>query len=77
MTSRWRIFPVASPDDPRWQGRRIWPELVVEAESAALARQVAARRATDASQPPVGNETRALVTGLEDEKLYWAERLPD
>ena len=26
---------------------------------------------------PIGNETRALVTGLEDEKLYWAERLPD
>jgi hypothetical protein len=75
--ARWRLYPVANPDDPRWQGRTIWPELVVEAESAAIARQVAAQQVIDPGQPPVGNETRALVTGFEDEKLYWAEPLPD
>jgi hypothetical protein len=75
--SRWRIFPVANSDDPRWQGRRIWPEMVVEAAGAAEARQRAAQQVIDNRQPPIGNESRALVTGLEDEKLYWVERLPD
>jgi hypothetical protein len=75
--SRWRIFPVAGPEDSRWQGRRIWPELVVEAASSAEARRLAARQALAADLPPIGNETRASVTGFEDEKLYWVERLPD
>ena len=67
---QWRIFPVAGPTDGRWQGRYIWPETVVEAGSAAEARRVAAARVLDRRQPRVGNESPAVVTGCEDEKLY-------
>jgi len=69
------IFPVAAPGDGRWQGRYIWPETVVEAGSAAEARLVAAARVLDASQPKVGNESKAVVVGFEDEKLYWVQEL--
>ena len=72
---RWRIYPVAAPGDGRWQGRHIWPETVVEAGSAAEARLVAAARVLDHRQPRVGNESRAVVTGFEDEKLYWVQEL--
>jgi hypothetical protein len=72
---RWRIFPVAAPGVGRWQGRHIWPETVVEAGSAAQARLAAAAEVLDRHQPRVGNESRAMVTGFEDEKLYWVQEL--
>jgi len=72
---RWRIFPVAAPGDGRWQGRHIWPETVVEAGSAAEARRAAVAAVVDPSQPRVGNESKAVVTGFEDEKLYWVQEL--
>ena len=74
---RWRIFPIAAPGDGRWQGRHIWPETIVEAGSAAEARLAAAAEVLDPNQPRVGNESRAVVTGFEDEKLYWVQELSD
>ena len=73
--TRWRIYPVAAPGDGRWQGRHIWPQTVVEAGSAAEARLVAAAEVLDATQPKVGNESKAVVVGFEDEKLYWVQEV--
>lgn len=71
----WRIYPVADPRDSRWQGRRIWAEVVVRAESAAMARLIASKL----DEPPVrrrlGNEIHCFRSGFEDEKLYWVRRL--
>ena len=38
----WRIHPVVHPSDSRWQGRPIWAEVIVRAETAAMARVIAA-----------------------------------
>lgn len=71
----WRIHPVAQPTDSRWQGRRIWAEVIVRAQSAAMARLIASKL----DEPPVpsriGNETLCFRSGIEDEKLYWVRRL--
>lgn len=71
----WSFQPVACPCDSRWQGRRIWQEVVVRAPNAAFARLTA--RQLD--EPPVrrrlGNETHCFRSGFEDEKLYWVRRL--
>jgi hypothetical protein len=65
----WSITPAADPDDPRWLDHERWHEVVVRAETAAMARRVAARHL--APHPPeVGNESEAGRTGFEDEKLY-------
>ena len=37
----WRIVPVTPASDPRWQDHRIWREVLVRAESAAMARLLA------------------------------------
>jgi hypothetical protein len=71
----WRIHSVAHPEDSRWQGRRIWAEVIVQAESAAFARLMASKL----DEPPVphrlGNESLCFRSGFEDEKLYWVHRL--
>lgn len=67
----WRIRPVAVPGDARWQGRRIWPEVIVRAPSAAMARVVASRLDENPGALPVGNETLCFRSGFEDSKLYW------
>lgn len=71
----WRLRPATSPRDPRWQGRRIWREVVVGAPTAAMARVIASRLEEDPEAPPVGNESLGFRSGFEDEKLYWAVRL--
>jgi hypothetical protein len=73
----WKLTPVASPDDPRWQGRRIWREVFVEAPSAAFARQFAAEWELANRLRQIGNESPSPKSGFEDEKLYWARRVPD
>ena len=71
----WRIHAVAGPDDPRWQGRKIWKDVVVRAPTAAAARLLA----SDLDRPA---ETRISDarnvrdwSGFNDEKLYWVQRL--
>ena len=72
----WKLTPVASPDDPRWQGRTIWREVVVEAPTAALARLYAAEWELQDMDGQVGNESPSPKSGFEDEKLYWVRRVP-
>lgn len=71
----WRIYPVADPGVPHWQGRKIWEEVIVRAKTAALARVIASRL----DEPPVpyriGNETLCFRSGFEDVKLYWVQEL--
>ena len=67
----WKIVPVAPPHDPRWQDHRIWREVVVRAETAAMARLIAAELERDASNIGVGNETLKSRSAFDDEKLYW------
>ena len=68
----WKIAPAATLDDPRWLDRRPWGEVLVRAESAAMARLIA----SGLDRPPtagtgVGNETDGFVSAFDDEKLYW------
>jgi hypothetical protein len=77
QVARWKLTPVASPDDPRWQGRPIWREVIVEAPTAAFARQFAAEWELADRLQHVGNESPSPKSGFEDEKLYWVRRLPD
>ena len=72
----WKLTPVASPDDPRWQGRTIWREVVVEAPTAAFARLYAAQWELQDMDGQVGNESPSPKSGFEDEKLYWVRRVP-
>ena len=72
----WKLTPVASADDPRWQDRTIWKEVIVEAPTAAFARQFAAEWALQDMDGQVGNESPSPVSGFEDEKLYWVRRVP-
>ena len=73
----WKLTPAASADDPRWQDRTIWSEAIVEAPTAAFARQFAADWELPKKLPQVGNESPSPVSGFQDEKLYWARRVPD
>ena len=65
----WKIEPVAARDDPRWLDFTHWEEVIVEAESAAMAR-IAAARELGGPEETVGNESPSDRTGFEDEKLY-------
>ena len=70
------MTPVASPDDPRWQGRAIWREVIVKAPTAAFARLYAAKWELQDMDGQVGNESPSPKSGFEDEKLYWVRRVP-
>lgn len=67
----WQIEPVAHADDPRWLTHARFERLVVRADTAAQAREVAAaaKELPDAPRA-VGNETPADSAALRDEKLY-------
>ena len=71
----WQIRPVASQNDPRWQGRRIWKEVIVQAKSAAFARLIASELDKPAVPYRSGNESLCFRSGFEDERLYWVRRL--
>lgn len=73
----WMIYPVAWPEDSRWQGRDIWDRVIVRAPSAALARVKAAKLDRPKEEHRVGNETLCFRSGLEDERLYWVRRLKE
>ena len=72
----WKIVPAADLDDPRWLDRRPWLEVMVRAESAAMARVAA----SGLDRPPepevgVGNETVGFSSAFDDEKLYWVTQV--
>jgi hypothetical protein len=71
----WKLWPVAHPDDSRWQDHAIWKEVIVRADNAALARQLAARLEWDPDEPPSGNESLPFQSAFQDEKLYWVTQL--
>ncbi len=67
----WRIYPVTSPEDSCWQGRKVWAEVVVRAASPAMARVIACELDRPARPYRIGNETLCFRSGLEDARLYW------
>ena len=71
----WRIHPAADPGDSRWQDRRIWAEIIVRADSPALALRAAAKFDRPPAFPRPGNESLSLESGFDDEKLYWVQEL--
>ncbi|HWA48648.1 MAG TPA: hypothetical protein VG742_10260 [Dongiaceae bacterium] len=72
----WLIEPILDPADPAWQDRAVWREVVVAAESAALARQAAEQALIDPSWTHVGNESESRRAGLNDVTLYHVRELP-
>lgn len=73
----WKLTPSAAPDDARWQDRKIWTEAIVEAPTAAFARQFAAEWELPNDLPQIGNESPSPKSGFQDEKLYWVRRVND
>ena len=73
----WRLTPVAEAHDGRWQDRRIWREVIVQAGSAAQARLLAAELEADPREPLSGNESPSFRSGFLDEKLYRVDRAGD
>lgn len=73
----WRLRPVAHQNDTRWQDHPIWKEVVVRAESAAMARVLAGRmeEEQEAGAPPTGNESVSVDNAFDDIGLYQAEPL--
>lgn len=73
----WRIEPVAHANDTRWLDHTPFKRLVVRADSAAKAREVAAaRKELPETRTAVGNETPADAAMLRDEKLYRVAPIP-
>ena len=72
----WLIQPVMDPADPAWQDRAVWGEVVVAAESPALARLSAEKALIDPSWTHVGNESESRRAGLNDVTLYHVRQLP-
>lgn len=73
----WRIVPVTPAEDMRWQGRRIWREVIVRADTAALARVLAGEHVRPENPLGVGNETLDFRSGFDDEKLYWVFQIDE
>ena len=73
----WRLTPVARPDDPTWQGRRVWSELQIVAGSAGEALLLAARYDLEQAgeQTRDSQDRQQLRSGFEDEHLYRLDRL--
>lgn len=71
----WKFVPVAQLDDPYWQDRPVWREVIVRADTSGLARSIASKLEVDLDAPNVGNETLSQRNGLEDPSLYQAVEL--
>ena len=67
----WKIIPVTPAQDPRWQDHPVWREVIVRAETAAMARLLAGKLDRDPSGAGMGNETPDARSAFDDEKLYW------
>ncbi|MFA7429783.1 MAG: hypothetical protein WCZ23_06480 [Rhodospirillaceae bacterium] len=77
----WMLIPSTHDADPRWQDRPIFSEVLVRAETAGMARRLAARfelgMDPDDTGRAVGNSSEPLGSALEDEKLYQMLTLDD
>lgn len=76
----WKLVPTTHETDPRWMGRSRFDEVIVRADTAGMARLVAARLEVPggpANPQAVGNGTEPLGSALEDEKLYGMAMLSD
>jgi hypothetical protein len=71
----WLITPATGADDPRWQDRKRWPEVIVRADSAAAARLAARELESAGKGPPSGNEWPSGRSGFDDEKLYLVRQI--
>lgn len=75
----WKFVPAAHPTDPRWQGRPMFSEVIVRADSAGMARRVAGAYelpvSPEQTMRAVGNGSEPLGSALEDEKLYRMKRM--
>jgi len=71
----WKFVPAARRSDPRWQDREPWYEVVVRAETAAMARVTASGLDRPRGPDHVGNESIGFRSAFDDEKLYWVERI--
>lgn len=69
----YRLVPIASPDDPRWQISPAQGEVVVAARTAGDARIVAAGRELDfmdIDAAPADDVTTSYASAFRSEKLY-------
>jgi hypothetical protein len=66
----WVLEPRTGDDDPRWQDRKIWRKVIVNAHSPAAARLAAEHWALPGHLPGPGNESSAAIAGFRDELLY-------
>lgn len=71
----WRLTPIADVDDGRWQGSDIWSEVLVQADSAAGARIVAAELDTPEIPAATQPNTPFARSRFADEKLYRVDRV--
>lgn len=73
----WRIRPVAHSGDSAWQDHPIWQEVVVRAETAAMARVLAGQMEEQEARaaPPAGNESISIDTAFDDACLYEVTQL--
>ncbi|MEM7565972.1 MAG: hypothetical protein AAF321_01955 [Pseudomonadota bacterium] len=77
----WTLTPSATPDDPNWANARIYPRVVLRAETSGEARAMAAAmEAREADHDPadqVGTQAMDLPSAFLDPKLYRVVRGPD
>lgn len=70
LPTLWRLLPAAKPDDPTWEGRPIFSEVVVRAPTSAQARIEAAKLARDPHDVLACLEKADPNGGFTNEKLY-------
>lgn len=75
----WRVTPVADALDPTWQGRQIWTRIDVVAGTAGEAILAAIRydQGLTGRTDETSQDHQQGRSGLEDERLYRVDRLPD
>ena len=73
----WRIVPTARPSDTRWEDHPVYDEVIVRAESAAMARLTAGRSLyRDNVKTQFGEERDPIfISAFSDEKLYRVMRM--
>jgi hypothetical protein len=73
----WRIVPSARLDDTRWEDHPAYPEVVVRAETAAMARLTAGRALYHENMKTQFGEEHdpIFISAFDDEKLYRVSRI--
>jgi hypothetical protein len=73
----WRFTPVAKPEDPAWQGRRIWADFQIVAATAGEAVLLASQQDELLGGRSVrdSQDLQQLRSGFEDSVLYRVDRM--